>query len=77
VWWIIILIVLILVIVAIGYYVETTNIPKEASPESAALETQGTSDELADIQADLDATDLESLDTELSDIDAELEAAGL
>ena len=36
------------------------------------LQTQSTSDEIADIEADLNLTDLENLDTELGDIDTEL-----
>lgn len=36
------------------------------------LETQSASDEIADIEADLDAGDLDALDAELESIDAEL-----
>jgi len=37
-----------------------------------ALETQGVSDEVADIEADLTDTDLSGLDAELEDIEAQL-----
>lgn len=36
------------------------------------LQAQGTSDEVADIEADLNATDLEGIDAELEQIDREL-----
>lgn len=41
------------------------------------LQTQGTSDEIGDIEADVNATDLENLDKEVGTIDAELNAEGL
>lgn len=40
--------------------------------KTSALETQGTSDVVANIEADLDITNLNDLDTELGNIDAEL-----
>jgi uncharacterized protein HemX len=43
---------------------------QDASVES--LQVQSTSDEIADIETDLDLTDLENLDAELGNIDAEL-----
>lgn len=43
---------------------------EDASLES--LQVQSTSDEIVDIEADLDLTDLENLDTELDNIDIEL-----
>lgn len=40
---------------------------------TAKLEQQGTSDEIDDIEADLEATDLAGIDQELEDIEAELD----
>jgi hypothetical protein len=57
--------------------VEENNEPESTTAE-AAVETQAalsTSDEIAAIEADIEATDLDSLDAELTAIDAELEAA--
>jgi len=51
-----------------------------ASPEAeedaatAALEEQSTSDEIEEIEADLEATDLDDIDEELTDIENELSA---
>jgi hypothetical protein len=56
---------------------EENNEPESTTAE-AAVETQGalsTSDEIAAIEADIEATDLDTLDAELNAIDAELEAA--
>ena len=56
---------------------EENNEPESTTAE-AAVETQGalsTSDEIAAIEADIEATDLDALDAELIAIDAELEAA--
>ena len=41
------------------------------------LETQSSSDEIADIEEDLNTTDLENLDRELQSIESDLDAAGL
>ena len=54
------------------------NNEPESTTAEAAVETQSamsTSDEIAAIEADLEATDLDALDAELNAIDAELEAA--
>ena len=48
------------------------EIEESAAAEIEALATQGTSDEVADIEADLNTTDLESLGEELDSIDSEL-----
>jgi len=48
---------------------EIVSIPDE---KTEALGTQGSSDEVLDIEADLDATDLEGLEAELDAIDQEL-----
>ena len=56
---------------------EENNEP-ESTTAKAAVETQAalsTSDEISAIEADIAATDLESLDAELSAIEAELDAA--
>jgi flagellar basal body-associated protein FliL len=56
---------------------EENNEPESTTAE-AAVETQAalsTSDEITAIEADIEATDLESLDAELNAIDAELNAA--
>ncbi len=56
---------------------EENNEPESTTAE-AAVETQAalsTSDEIAAIEADIEATDLDTLDAELTAIDAELEAA--
>jgi uncharacterized protein HemX len=56
--------------------VETTPTAEEiaAEPDNAiqALETQGTSDKITDIEADLGNTDLKNLDIEMGNIEAEL-----
>jgi len=44
----------------------------EIDEDTTALEEQGTSDEISDIEADLNATDLSDIDKELTDIDSEL-----
>ena len=56
---------------------EENNEPESTTAE-AAVETQqaiSTSDEIAAIEADINATDLDSIDAELTAIDAEMEAA--
>lgn len=52
-----------------------TTIPTpvvEVDTTTAALEQQGTSDEISAIEADLEATDFTEIDKELEDIEAEL-----
>jgi len=74
-------VILILIIIG-GFYLWTTKVPEvqeadqlptiQSGGETEAiinqLETQGTSDEISDIEADLNATDLESLDSELDQL---------
>lgn len=62
------------VIVALGLAWWFWSSPAGTGGDSgtAALETQGTSDEVAAIDADLQATDLNGLDAESDAIDAEL-----
>ena len=47
---------------------------EETDAQTSALEEQGTSDEIEDIEADLNATDLSEIDKELDDIESELAA---
>ena len=74
-----IIIVVVLLIIG-GYYYWTTQVDRgdtqtqesAISPETASiiesLQTQGTTDEISDIEDDLNSTDLENLDAELDDI---------
>jgi len=48
------------------------EIMQEQDMTTLGLQTQQNSDEIADIEADLNATDLEDLDRELENIDGEL-----
>ena len=50
----------------------TSGTPTPADAEAAALLQQSPSDDIADIERDLNATDLSNLDRELGDIDAAL-----
>lgn len=45
---------------------------EETDAQTSTLEEQGTSDEIEDIEADLEATDLSEIDKELEDIESEL-----
>lgn len=79
-------VIVVLVIIVGGLYFWGTQLNKEqgdaeitaeeitaqADPALDALEQQGTSDEIADIEADLTATDLDGLDAELEQIENEL-----
>ncbi|MEK7613314.1 MAG: hypothetical protein AAB439_00345 [Patescibacteria group bacterium] len=77
-------IVIIVVLLAIGgFYYFTSGVDKLKSEEQAAgitadeedkLRQQGTSTDLADIEADLNATDLTGLDSASADFEAELNA---
>ena len=74
-----IVIIVVLLILAGFYFWGTLNdsmspeeIEAEADTALVSLETQSTSDEVSDIEADLDATSLDDLDKELEDIDLEL-----
>ena len=51
---------------------EETALPTEEDTQTAALEQQSDSDEINDIEADIQATDLSNLDKELADIEAEI-----
>lgn len=77
------IIVIILVLLLGGFYFWWTQfrgtdmtaeeILNQADPALQALEQQDTSDEIAAIEADLEATDLEGLDAELDLIEQELD----
>ncbi|MEX0652140.1 MAG: hypothetical protein WD509_01465 [Candidatus Paceibacterota bacterium] len=69
--------IIILVLIVGGIYfwnTEVNNHKGDATQETSAeatvdaLNTQGTSDEVAAIEADLDTTDLDNLDAELDDL---------
>ncbi len=79
------IIVIIIVLVVGGLYFWgqriSTSVDENLTPEeitikedtaTEALKTQGTSDVVADIEADLSATNLDNLDAELQQIEAEL-----
>jgi len=55
--------------------IEVNNEPESSATETASQQTVSPSDEIATIEADLIATDLESLDAELNAIEAELDTA--
>lgn len=52
--------------------VPTASPSAEVDEETTALEEQGTSDEISEIEADLNATNLSDIDKELTDIENEL-----
>ena len=78
-----IIIIVIVIVLGGAYYFFTQNqngsdeitteeITAQEDDTLTALQEQGTSDEIADIEADLNFTDLEGLDAELEDIEKEL-----
>lgn len=81
---IIAIIVIVLILIAGGYYYFTTGINPAGLPAGgdgaatedavAALNEQGTSDDLGDIEADLNATDLSGLDDASADFESNLQA---
>jgi cytoskeletal protein RodZ len=70
--WLVIGAVIIVALAAVWWFWQVPAGPVGADSTTAALEQQGTSDEVAAIDADLQATDLDDLDAELDAIDAEL-----
>lgn len=67
--------VVVIAVAALAWYFSVSRAPALPAGEDAAtkaLETQGASDEIEAIDADLETTDLEGLDQELQDIEAEL-----
>lgn len=76
-WFTILIIVALGVIAWFAYSYRNVLIPSSAESVIRGLELQGTSDEVADIEKDLNATSLGELNSELSDIEKELQNAGL
>lgn len=80
----VIAIIIIIVLLALGaFYYITVEVDQLKDVDQAAqivgdeedqLRTQGTSNDLADIEADLNATDLSGLDSASAGVDAELVA---
>ena len=74
--------IIVIVLILGGLYFWSTQLSKEEmtaeeitaqeDPALIELQKQSDSDEIADIEADLDATDLEGLDAELEQIEQEL-----
>jgi len=52
---------------------EETETPIEEDVQIAALQQQSDSDEISQIETDIQATDLSNIDKELADIEAEIE----
>ena len=77
-WAIIALLIVALLAAAWFYYYGSVSGPQGTSAPGAGdaatteLQTQGSSDDIAAIESDLNATDLGGLDAELGDIEAEL-----
>lgn len=75
------IIIIVVLLILAGFYfwgtlddsMSPAEIAAEADTALESLETQSTSDEISDIEADLDATSLDDLDQELGDIDLELD----
>lgn len=76
--WLSILIIVVLAVIAYFVY-SYRNVLIPSSSESAInqLEVQGNSDEVSDIENDLNTTFLKGLDSEVSDIEKEFESAGI
>lgn len=73
--WLIVTIVIVLIVIAFGlYFWRNAILPSsnKSADEINTLKQQGTSDNVASIEKDLQATDLNSLDKEVPVIDAEL-----
>lgn len=74
-------IILIVILIALGglyYFTKGVDYAKDGhfndDPAVQEMQTQGSSDEVADIEADLEATNFAEIDQLLLEIDAELEA---
>lgn len=76
------IIIVVLIIVLGGMYFwgqridsgQETGVKNDAATQS--LQNQSASDDLASIEADVNNTDLQNIDSEMSQIDADLEASG-
>ena len=76
--WLTVTIIIILAIIAyFAYSYRNVLIPSGAESVINQLELQSTSDEVADIENDLDTTTLEGLDSELESIEKELGGASI
>jgi len=74
--------IIIIVLIAGGIYFWSTTVDRDELPTSQSvtetdavvnrLNSQGTSDEIVDIEADLNTTELDSLDSDISDLLNEL-----
>ena len=71
---IVLLSILVLLLALIGYLVSTKTLvsPVRYEREIAKVETVSNSDEVVDIEKDLNETELDNLDTELLNIGSEL-----
>lgn len=67
-------IIIVLLLVIGGAYVFSQSQSGPEANQTEELSTQSSSTEIADIEADLENTNLEDLDRELEEIEAELEA---
>lgn len=70
--------IIIILIIVVGAFYLFSTIKEQTSnnkniPSTEQIETQSDSDEISDIEADLNSTDLENLDLELSAIVSEFE----
>lgn len=77
--WLIVVIVIVLIVIAFGLYFWRNSIlpsANESADELNAITQQGTSDNVASIEKDLQATDLNNLDKEVPAIDAALGTPG-
>lgn len=70
--WIAIIIIVLGAVAYWVYYARVSIVSESSQSAIEQLELQETSDEVSDIEKDLNATSLEGLDSELSDIDATL-----
>ena len=76
-WLVIVIIVVLAVLAWFAYSYRTILIPSGTESQINKLESQSTSDEIGDIEKDLNATSLDGLNNELSDIEKELQNTGL
>lgn len=74
-------IILIIILIALGglyYFTKGVDYSYdgqyESDPAIEAMQAQGSSDEIAEIEADLEATDFSEIDALMLELDAELEA---
>ena len=73
----ILIIVILAVIAYFAYMYRNVFVPSGTESVINKLESQSSSDQVADIEADLESTNLGNLDSELSDIESELKNTGL